>query len=131
MALGHTVGRMPVDLAHGQAPSFAQARRWPRHKLDVPIRAIAATPGKTTIVDGRGRDISEGGMLIFAGMELQVAESIDVEFTPAFADPIRVAAIVRNRNGFYYGVEFLRGNADDMERVTRLGEVLRGMSGAE
>ena len=61
----------------------------------------------------------------------RVAESIDVEFTPAFADPIRVAAIVRNRNGFYYGVEFLRGNAGDVERVTRLEEVLRGMSGAE
>jgi len=122
---------MNSNLAYGKAPSYPRARRWARYKLDVPIRAIAVAPGKTTIVDGRGRDISEGGMLIFAGMELQVAESIDVEFTPAFADPIRVAAVVRNRDGFYYGVEFLRGNADDVERVTRLGEVLRGMSGSE
>jgi PilZ domain len=119
---------MTSNLAVGKAPSYAPARRWPRYKLDVPIRAIAATPGKTTIVDGRGRDISEGGMLIFAGMELQITDSIEVEFTPPFAEPIRVPAIVRNRNGFYYGVEFLRTSADDVEGVTRLGEVLRGMS---
>ena len=112
-------------------PSLSKMRRWSRYNLDVPIRVIATLPGQVKIVSGRGRDISEGGMLIFAGMELQVAESIDVEFTPAFADPIRVAAVVRNRDGFYYGVEFLRGNADDVERVTRLGEVLRGMSGSE
>ena len=120
---------MSANFAVAPAPSYSQARRWPRYKLDVPIRVIAARPGKAVIVAGRGRDIGEGGLLVFAGIELRVDDRTDVEFTPPFGDPLRVAAIVRNRRGYYYGLEFARDNDDDLAKASKLGEILKSSSG--
>ena len=120
---------MSANFAVAAAPSFSQARRWPRYKLDVPIRIIAARPGKAVIVAGRGRDISEGGLQVFAGIELRVDDHADVEFTPPFGDPLRVTAIVRNRRGYYYGLEFVRNNPEEVAKATRLGEILKTSSG--
>jgi hypothetical protein len=120
---------MSANFAVASAPSRSHARRWPRYKLDVPIRVIASRPGKAVIVAGRGRDISEGGMMVFAGIELRVDDRADVEFTPPFGDPLRVTAIVRNRRGYYYGLEFLRDNADDLAKASKLGEILKSSSG--
>ena len=111
------------------APTWPQARRWPRYRLDVPIRVINTRPGKTVIVSGRGRDISEGGMLVFAGVELRTGDIAEIEFTPPFGDPLRVTAIVRNRSGYYYGMEFLRDSDEDLVRAAKLGEILKSSSG--
>src|SRR5947209_19612390 len=120
---------MSANFAVAAAPSHRQARRWPRYKLDVPIRVIAAKPGKTVIVAGRGRDISEGGMLVFAGLELRVDDHAEVEFTPPFGDPLRVSAVVRNRRGYYYGLAFLHDTKEDVSKAAKLGEILKSSSG--
>lgn len=112
-------------VALGTAPSYPKMRRWPRYNLDVPIRVIASVPSKVKIVSGRGRDISEGGMMVFAGIELRVDDIVEIEFTPPFGGPLRVAASIRNRNGYYYGLEFLRDSPQDLKMAARLGEVLR------
>src|SRR5438270_11965422 len=112
-------------VAVSATPSFPKMRRWPRHNLDVPIRVIASMPGKIKIVSGRGRDISEGGMMVFAGIELRVDDIVEVEFTPPFGGPLRVAASVRNRSGYYYGLEFLRDSDQDLRAANRLGDVLK------
>jgi len=119
---------MSTNFAVATAPAHRQPRRWPRYKLDVPIRVIAARPGKTVIVAGRGRDISEGGMQVFAGIELRVDNHAEVEFTPPFGDPLRVRAIVRNRRGYYYGLEFVRDTEGDLDKAAKLGEILKSSS---
>jgi hypothetical protein len=106
-------------------PSNSKMRRWSRYNLDVPIRVIATLPGQVKIVSGRGRDISEGGMMVFAGIELRVDDIVEVEFTPPFGGPLRVAASVRNRSGYYYGLEFLRDSDQDLRAANRLGDVLK------
>ena len=58
------------------------ARRWTRHKLDVPIRVIVHLEDKSRVISGRGKEISEGGMAVFAGVELHVGDKIEIEFTP-------------------------------------------------
>lgn len=105
-------------------------RRWTRYKIDVPIRVIAEKDSKSAIVNGRGRDIGDGGMMVFAGIEVRVNDIIEVEFTPPFGEPLRVTGRVRNRHGYYYGVEFVRDSNDDKQRSARLREVLRSMVGA-
>ncbi len=120
---------MSTNFAVAPAHSYSQSRRWTRYKLDVPIRVIASRPGKAVIVAGRGRDISEGGMLVFAGIELRVDDHAHVEFTPPFGDPLRVSAIVRNRRGYYYGLEFIRDNAEDLAKSSKLGDILKSSSG--
>ena len=44
-------------------------------------------------------------MELFAGVKLQPGELMEVEFR-AQGGTIRVAGIVRNRSGFYFGLEF-------------------------
>jgi hypothetical protein len=36
-------------------------RRWPRYKIDVPVRLIALRPTKLVIVSGRGTQLGCGG----------------------------------------------------------------------
>ena len=79
-----------------------------------------------TIVNGRGSDISEGGLLIFAGVELKDGDEIFVEFTPPYSgEPIRVRSMVRNRSGYKYGVEFLWLNAEEHEQTAKFRSLLR------
>ena len=107
------------------APTGSMQRRWQRYKLDLPLRIIVHRE-KTTIVNGRGSDISEGGLLIFAGVELKDGDEIFVEFTPPYSgEPIRVRSVVRNRSGYRYGVEFLWLSAEEHENTAKFRNLLR------
>jgi hypothetical protein len=114
---------------------FARKRRWERHKIDVPIRLIFWNSlHSAKIVDARGRDMSEGGMAVFAGAELRIGDIVEIEFTPAYSgQPLRVRAEVRNRRGYSYGLEFLNDTSTELSHAARLRELLiasTGQSGA-
>lgn len=109
---------------------YSQVRRWRRYDVNVPIRVIIQRAMKSTIVDGRGSALSEGGMAIFAGAELKPGEQIAVEFTPPYsAPPIRVEARVCNRTGYNYGLEFLDGEPEQKEEVAAFRGHLAGLVG--
>ena len=106
---------------------YATRRRWPRYKMDVPVRVIKGLTN-VTIVQGRGSELNNGGMAIFAGTELSIGDQVLVEFTPPYTgQPIRVRCFVRNRAGYRYGVEFITENDDDYESVNRIETVLKSM----
>ena len=111
-------------VGEGEKVIFPVARRWTRHKLDVPIRVIVHLEDKSRVISGRGKEISEGGMAVFAGVELRVGDKIEVEFTPPYGGPIRVQGIVRNRNGYSYGVEFFAVNEEQAAEKERLRAAL-------
>ena len=103
-------------------------RRWPRYKVDVPVRVITQGAIKVSIVSGRGSELNNGGMAVFAGTELVIGAQVMVEFTPPYSGhPIRVRCFVRNRNGYRYGVEFITESDDDYESVHQIETVLRSM----
>ena len=111
---------------------YATARRWPRYKMDVPVRVIKQGLTKVSIVQGRGSELNNGGMAIFAGMELSIGDQVMVEFTPPYTgQPIRVRCFVRNRAGYRYGVEFITESDDDYENVNRIETILRSMGSPE
>jgi len=115
---------MAVHNGSHLADNEAVQRRWERFRLDLPLRLVVHRE-KTLIVNGRGSDISEGGLLIFAGVELKEGDEIFVEFTPPYSgEPIRVRAIVRNREGYKYGVEFLWNSPEEEETTTRFRNLL-------
>jgi len=92
---------------------------------------IANKPGKTVVVQGRGNELNEGGLALFAGVELAVNEQIAVEFTPPYSgQPMRARAVVRNRSGYTYGVEFLMENNEDIGNASQIRSVLRGLAAA-
>jgi hypothetical protein len=107
---------------------YATVRRWPRYKIDVPVRLIAQRPTKVVIAQGRGRELGRGGMAVFAGIEISTDEQVAVEFTPPYSgQPIRVRAFVRNRSGYTYGIEFIADNDADYQNVGQLESILKGL----
>jgi hypothetical protein len=111
------------------SPVYEQERRWPRYKIDVPVRAVIHKPDRTLIRDGRGTEMSQGGMCLMCqlmGVELGLGDEIEVEFTPPYSGkPIRVRSEVRNRNGYSYGVEFVPEGKEERIEVTRLRQMLK------
>lgn len=109
----------------GKPDTSVHTRRWQRCRLDIPIRIIIRNSDATKIYDGRGNEISEGGMAVTAGVELKPGEDVAIEFTPPYAgDPIRVRGTVRNRTGYRYGVEFVSESAEETEQLNRLRPML-------
>jgi hypothetical protein len=109
-------------------PSYSNVRRWRRYKLDVPVRLIVSKENKVSIVQGRGNELNDGGMAVFAGVELRIDETVSIEFTPPYTgQPIRVRGRVCDRDGYRYGIEFLLETEDDRESVGQLRAVLAGM----
>lgn len=60
-------------------------------------------------VDALGIQISEGGIYLFAVANLPVGAEVRLEYTtPPFKKPVEIAAVVRHRALYLYGLEFLR-----------------------
>jgi hypothetical protein len=107
-------------------PMSSSLRRWPRQRLDVPLRVVIHTADKTVIRDGRAREVSEGGMSFAAGVELKTGDKVEIEFTPAYSGlPIRVCAVARNGNGYKYGAEFVASNNQERREIASLRENLQ------
>lgn len=86
-------------------PDTQKTRRWDRLPVDLPVRVLTSKNSPTTVVTGRGTELSEGGMVVYAGILLNVGDLLELEFdAPTHS---RVSAIVRSRNGFCFGLEFI------------------------
>jgi PilZ domain len=79
-------------------------RRYLRYYMHTPV--FIPVPGATnTVVPGLVSKLSRTGMELYAGVNLQPGELMEVEFrTPGRT--IRVAGTVCNRSGFCFGLEF-------------------------
>lgn len=80
-------------------------RRWPRHQVKLPVRIITANDISEIAVPGLTTEISQGGMALYGGVPLQPGDLMAVEFQTA--DRLRVAASIRDRSGYCFGLEFL------------------------
>ena len=79
-------------------------RRYPRYHMHTPV--FIALPGATKIVvPGLVSELSRTGMELYAGVNLQPGEVMEVEFRTT-GSTICVAGIVRNRSCFCFGLEF-------------------------
>lgn len=80
-------------------------RRWPRHQVKLPVRIITPNDVSEIVVPGLTTEISRGGMALYGGVPLQPGDLMEVEFQ--LSNRLRVAASVRDRNGYCFGLEFL------------------------
>jgi hypothetical protein len=105
-------------------------RRWPRFEADVPIRVIVTNASRVLILDGRANALNEGGIAIFAGVELNPGDRVAVEFTPPYAGPIRAEARICDRSGYVYGLEFLTDTAARQKQAARFRNHLATLGGS-
>jgi hypothetical protein len=103
-------------------PAFPAKRRYPRMVVDVPVRVFASDNAGNRAIYGRGHDISVGGMAIYAPLELAEKEIVQISFElPYSRVKFGVRGVVRNRNGFRYGVSFVGlsdGESAELARIT-------------
>jgi hypothetical protein len=83
----------------------ANTRRWLRHQVKLPVRIIAANESSEIAVPGLTTEISQGGMALYGGVPLQPGDLMEVEFQTS--KRLRVAASIRDRSGYFFGLEFL------------------------
>src|ERR1700674_3262498 len=83
----------------------ANTRRWPRHQVKLPVRIIRPSDISEITVAGLTTEISRGGMALYGGVPLQPGDLMEVEFQTS--NRLRVAASIRDRNGYCFGLQFL------------------------
>jgi hypothetical protein len=85
--------------------SHTNTRRWQRYPEELRVRILPCSRLPAIAVTGRGTGLSQGGMALHAGVDIELDDLVEIEFpTP---HPVKVIATVRNRNGRYFGLEFL------------------------
>ena len=85
----------------------SEKRQHPRFKLEVEVKIHSKTAG---LIQGRTVDISESGMSAMLVLELPVGEVVELDFELPFG-PANLLAIVRARNAFRYGFQFVQPHA--------------------
>jgi hypothetical protein len=85
--------------------SHTNTRRWQRHPEELRVRVLPCSRLPAIVVPGRGTRLSQGGMALHAGVDMELDDLVEIEFpTP---HPVKVMATVRNRYDGYFGLEFL------------------------
>ncbi len=82
-------------------------RRHPRYQIDVAVRVTFIRDGEKIVFNGRGSELSEGGMAAYIATALEVGDRLTIEtILPYSREQIAVDAVVRSKSGFRYGMEF-------------------------
>ncbi|MFZ0861237.1 MAG: PilZ domain-containing protein [Candidatus Sulfotelmatobacter sp.] len=98
------------QLGTGQTPEFVEARRYPRFKLEVGINVYSRD---CPVVRGHTVDISESGISAMLREEIPLGGAVvRLEFTLPLGK-VEVLALVRQRNAFRYGFQFVEGSSAD------------------
>jgi hypothetical protein len=95
-------------------PFQQDRRRWRRFAFGVPVRILTAK----SVVEGRSIRMSEGGVSVFALVNLSLGARVSVQFTlPHANQPLSIAGVVRSRAVYLYGVEFLKEDEPDQQKI--------------
>lgn len=90
--------------------------------IDVSVR-ITASSGAPTF--GRAHDVSSMGMSLYAAVELAIGDQIRVEFIlPNSRLKLNIKAVIRNRIGFRYGIQFEDLTPAESTEMTRVAGIL-------
>lgn len=100
--------------AAGKALAFVDARRQPRFKLVVDITLESRNCG---VLKGQTVDISESGVSVMLRLEAPVGELVELCFVVPFG-AVKVYAIVRQRNAFRYGLQFVGNSPNEIIQAT-------------
>ena len=91
-------------------------RRYKRVKVDIRVKLWLDAEGAGSAVVVRSYEMGPGGMSVYAPEQIDVGASVVVGFAlTASQKALRYAAVVRNKRGFRYGLEFV--GVSDAERA--------------
>jgi len=91
------------------------ARQHPRFKLDTDVKIYSRT---SSLVKGQTVDISETGLAAMVTIEIPLNQVVRLEFKLPLG-PVSVRALVRQRNAFRYGFQFVEPDSDGQALINR------------
>jgi PilZ domain len=97
-------------------------RRIERSDIDRRVRVSIVLKGKPSCVFGRIRDISQDGIGAVIPCSLSIDEQVALEFSLGDGSIGTMSAIVRHRQGFHYGFEFISIEPSLVHHIDRLCE---------
>ena len=112
----------------GGAPSQKSSRsmrQFPRFQLDVRMLVHVFRDGTTTTVWGRSTSLGQEGIGATLTGEMELGEVVGLEFTvPLSPHPVKLRGIIRYKNGFQYGFEFLAVDGKQRQAIQRALDIL-------
>jgi c-di-GMP-binding flagellar brake protein YcgR len=106
-------------------PAFEGRRRFARHRLESRLLVTEARQGSTRAVQGRIRDLSEGGVGCFVAGDLEPGQIVVVEFPlPKGRQDLVLRARVLRHAASHYGFEFLQVSPTVLEEIREACEAL-------
>lgn len=87
-------------------PAYEPVRRFRRFKSDFRVKLLFEVDGRKQSEVVRSYEFSQGGVSVYAPVAPQEGELVLELTLPGKQDALRVKAIIRNRRGFRYGMEF-------------------------
>ena len=116
---------------HSQTTTSAaeDERRWQRQSVVIPVNVTVILEGERHSFRGQASDISRGGMRLFLTRELPFGTSLTLEFLiPYHTRELVVRGVVRNREGFTHGVEFLNPTVEQQQMIERTCKIFQLLS---
>jgi len=106
---------------------YVGVRRSPRFRVNFPIKLFAVVRQRKCALQGRSHDISEQGMAIYIPAELEIGQTVQIEFiVPDSHRRLGVSALIRDCNGFRCGVEFQNLTPTEQEALSQCCQKLAG-----
>jgi c-di-GMP-binding flagellar brake protein YcgR len=100
-------------------------RRSTRYKVEIRVKVTISSGKQVAAFYGTGTDISASGMGVFIPRDLSLGHTVALELClPYCRQALKLHAVLRNRRGFHYGVEFSNASLRDRELIMRNCEVL-------
>ena len=109
-------------------PEQTESRRWKRYAVEIPATVNYSHAGNFVSCEAKADSVSRGGMRLFVPRTLEPGMAVTVEVSfPYHSTSLKLRGVVRNANGFNYGVELWGTNPYQqwvIERVCRAYELL-------
>ena len=102
-----------------------EQRRWERYDVRIEVNVTVVENGKQVSVVGQACDVSKGGLRLFVTRAIDPGSSVTMEFLlPYYSKELVIRGVVRNRDGFTHGVEFVNPTVEQQQTIERTCDVL-------
>lgn len=115
-----------IDSTAAESRKGIESRRYQRFRVDIRLRMVTGPVNNNRTVFARGSNISEGGLRAFVPADLVLGDMVTIELILPYSEKmISVRGMLRNREGFSYGVEYAASTTqEEREHIARVCNTL-------